>query len=218
MPNLKFQIEAAEVERFAVAPLLNLRTRITSSVPDLLIHNILLQCQVQIEPARRQYERSEQEGLNDLFGAPARWGQTLHSMLWTNASVAVPSFQGETRTNIPLPCTFDFNVAATKYFHALKDGEVPICVLFSGTIFCAAPNESLQIAKISWNSEANFRLPVRIWQELMDQYYPNTAWLALRRDVFERLCAYKTRHGIPTWEQALEQMIDTHEAGQKVPV
>ena len=146
MLDLKFQIETAEVEPFAATPLLNLRTRITNSASDLVIHNALLQCQVQIEPARRQYESSERESLKDLFGEPARWGKTVHSMLWTNASVVVPSFQSETRCNIPLPCTFDFNVAATKYFYALQSGEAPICVLFSGTIFYATPDGILQIA------------------------------------------------------------------------
>ena len=42
---------------------------------------------------------------------------------------------------------------------------------------------------------------------MMDEHYPNTAWLCLRRDVFERLHQYKTDRGIPTWEQALESML-----------
>jgi len=42
---------------------------------------------------------------------------------------------------------------------------------------------------------------------MMDHYYPNTAWLCLRRDVFERLHRYKVERAIPTWEQALESII-----------
>jgi len=45
----------------------------------------------------------------------------------------------------------------------------------------------------------------------MDSYYPNSAWLSLRRDVFERLYEYKTLHGIPTWEQAIERMLAAEE-------
>ena len=41
----------------------------------------------------------------------------------------------------------------------------------------------------------------------MDVYYPNTSWIQLRRDVFDRLYEYKMRHGIPTWEQAVERML-----------
>ena len=46
--------------------------------------------------------------------------------------------------------------------------------------------------------EAKFRLPQKVWRELIDSYYPNTAWLCLRRDVFDRLNQYKMRRGIPT--------------------
>jgi hypothetical protein len=50
-------------------------------------------------------------------------------------------------------------------------------------------------------------MPVKIWREMMDAYYPNTAWLCLRRDIFERVYEYKVQHGIPSWEQALESLL-----------
>jgi hypothetical protein len=65
----------------------------------------------------------------------------------------------------------------------------------------------LQVAPISWDKETRFRLPVKVWHDMMDTYYPNSAWLCLRRDAFERLYRYKTFHGIPTWEQALETLV-----------
>jgi hypothetical protein len=46
---------------------------------------------------------------------------------------------------------------------------------------------------------------------MMDSYYPNTAWLCLRRDIFERVYEYKVRHGIATWEQALENMLQAEQ-------
>ena len=42
---------------------------------------------------------------------------------------------------------------------------------------------------------------------MMERYYPNTAWLCLRQDVFDRLYRYKSRRGLPTWEQALEGLL-----------
>jgi hypothetical protein len=42
---------------------------------------------------------------------------------------------------------------------------------------------------------------------MMDEYYPNSAWLSLRRDAFERLYEFKVRNGLPTWEQALERLL-----------
>ncbi len=45
----------------------------------------------------------------------------------------------------------------------------------------------------------------------MEHYYPNNAWLCLRKDVFDRLYEYKMHGGIPTWEQALEGLLDSIE-------
>jgi hypothetical protein len=98
-------------------------------------------------------------------------------------------------------------VAATKYFEGLADGDVPLNILFSGTVFYALPDNTLQVAPISWEQEARFKLPVKVWREMMDAYYPNNVWINLRRDVFERLYRYKMQHGIPTWEQALEDVL-----------
>ena len=77
----------------------------------------------------------EESRLRDLFGEPERWGQTLRAMLWTHASVVVPPFSGEAMADLPVACTYDFNVAATKYFYALEDGEIPLDFLFSGSVF-----------------------------------------------------------------------------------
>ena len=147
--------------------------------------------------------------LRDLFGEPDRWGQTLRNMLWTHASVMVPRFSGSTLTEIPVPCTFDFNVAATKYFHGLTSGDLPLCFQFSGTIFYQREDGTLQVTPISWDKEAKYRLPVKVWKDLMDMYYPNSAWLALRRDTFEKLYRYKVSEGIPTWEEALERALES---------
>ncbi|MBA2352110.1 MAG: hypothetical protein H0V78_10105 [Burkholderiales bacterium] len=52
---------------------------------------------------------------------------------------------------------------------------------------------------------------MKTWQEMMDHYYPNSAWLCLNRDVFDRLCEYKLRNRLPTWERALEHALDAVE-------
>lgn len=214
MPELNFQIEGAEAVPYAAAPQLNLKLRVGCADPQIAIHNILLQCQIQIEPARRHYQPQEQDKLRDLFGAPSRWGQTLRQMLWANSSIVVPSFQGEAAAKIPLPCTFDFNVAVTKYLYGLQDGEVPVCVLFSGTIFYANENGQLQIAKIPWDREVNYRLPISTWKEMMDMYYPNAAWLCVQRDVFDQIYRYKIERGIPTWDQALQNLLTSAEENE----
>jgi hypothetical protein len=128
-------------------------------------------------------------------------------MLWTHASVVVPQFTGGTVVSMQVPCTFDFNIAATKYFNGLADGDIPLCLMFSGTVFYEDSEGSLRMAPISWDKETRFRLPLKTWQDMMDLYYPNIAWLSLRRDVFERLHDYKVRHGILSWEQAIEKVL-----------
>jgi hypothetical protein len=207
MPDLTFKIEGAEAVPFAASPLLALKLRIIGADTEEQIHTVTLRCQIQIEASRRTYKSSEQDRLLDLFGEPGRWSQTLRSMLWSNVSLVVPPFTGTTLVDLLVPCTFDFNVAATKYFAALEDGEIPLCLLFSGSIFYEAREGNLQVAQIPWDRETTYRLPVRVWREMMDIYYPNSAWLCLRRDVFDRLNLYKMRLGIPTWEQTLESIL-----------
>jgi hypothetical protein len=207
MPDLDFQVESVEAVPFAVAPLLNFKLRVDNSNPDEWIQTVALRCQIQIEPTRRHYNAEEQEKMLDLFGEPERWGQTLKPMLWTHASTVVSPFQNTTTVDLPVNCTFDFNVAGTKYFAGLAGGEIPLLLLFSGTIFYEAENGAIQIAQISWSKEAKFSLSVGVWQEMMEHYYPNSAWLTLQRDAFERLQKYKMQRGIPTFEQALEKLL-----------
>jgi uncharacterized protein DUF6084 len=207
MPDLRLSVESAETVRFAAAPLMAFKLRIANDSPEELIHTVALKAQIQIETARRQYDPPEQEQLLDLFGSPDRWGQTLRTMLWTHASVVVPRFTGSTFAELHVPCSFDFNIAATKYFHGLSSGDLPLCFQFSGTVFYQGADGALQVAPISWDKEAKFRLPVQAWKELMDEYYPNSAWLALQKDTFERLYQFKVREGIPTWEEAVERAL-----------
>jgi hypothetical protein len=211
VPDLSFRVESAESVPFAAAPVLSLKLRVENAVPGEIIHTIALRAQIQIEATRRRYSDEEKERLLDLFGEPDRWSRTLRSMLWTHASVVIPSFTTSTVADLHVPCTFDFNVAATKYFHGVADGEFPLNLLFSGTVFYASGESALQVAPISWDKEARYRLPVLVWRTMMDDYYPNTAWVALGRDVFERVYEYKVRNGIPTWEGAIERLLETVE-------
>lgn len=207
MPDLNFAIEDAEAVTYSASPLIHLKLRVTNSDPSEAIQNVLLRCQIQIETVRRQYNAEEKEKLFDLYGEPERWGQTLKTMLWAHSNVTVQPFTAFTLVDLPLPCTFDFNVAATKYFDGLEDGDIPICVLFSGTVFYHDASGSVQIDQIAWDREANYRLPVHVWKQMMEHYYPNSVWLNLRKDVFDKLKDYKIRRGIPSWEQAFERLI-----------
>jgi hypothetical protein len=207
VPDLQLTVEGAEVVQFAAAPLLAFKVRIVNTPNDEIVHTVALRAQIQIEVSRRKYDSNEQARLLDLFGEPDRWGQTLRSLLWTHASVVVPGFTGSGLADIPVACTFDFNVAATKYFHGVTGGDLPLCFQFSGTVFYMGEDGTLQVAPISWDKESKYRLPVKVWKDLMHAHYPNSAWLSLRRDTFEKLSQFKMREGIPTWDEALDRAL-----------
>lgn len=211
MPDLTFSISGAETIPFAAAPMVSFRLQVGNSPASEKIHSIALRTQILIEVTRRRYTEEEQGRMRDLFGEPDRWSRTLRTMLWTHVSSVVTAFEGQTSLELQVPCTFDFNVAATKYFYGLEDGEIPLLLQFSGSVFYESDEGGLRVVPIPWDKETKFRLPVKIWRETIDTYYPNSAWLCLRRDIFDRIYQYKVRNGIPTWEQALERILESTE-------
>jgi hypothetical protein len=219
MPDLSFQVEGIQIVANSITPQLAFKLRLTDVDPNQAIHTVALRCQIQLEVTRRKYTPQDQSRLLDLFGEPSRWGQTLRNLLWTHANLIVPSFTGTTLVVLPVPCSFDFNVAATKYFDGLADGEVPVCLQFSGTVFYANQEGALQVAPISWDKETHFRLPVKVWREMVEAYYPNSVWLCLHKDAFARLYQYKVQRGIPTWEEAIARILpDEDPPDEDLPV
>jgi hypothetical protein len=208
MPDLNFQITGVEAAARGLVPLMHFKLQISAGNPNDSVQGLLLSAQIQIQSPQRPYNPSEKERLVDLFGTPERWGQTLRNRLWTHANCTVGAFTGTTETTLSVPCTFDLNVAATKYFYALEDGEVPLLFLFSGSLFYLSAEGRLQVERISWNKECAYRMPVKRWKELMEEHYPNCGWLYLKRDVFARLYEYRRRRGFATWEQTVESLLE----------
>ena len=212
MPDLNFRVTGVQPAARGLIPLLHFHLEVTNYPEAESIQAVILQAQIQIQSAHRPYDDEERERLVDLFGTPDRWGQTLRNRLWAHANTTVRPFAQMTEAVLPVQCTFDLNVLATKFFYALKGGEVPLLFLFSGTVFYAAPDGRLQVQQISWDKECAYPMPVRVWQELMEHHFPNSAWVSLHRDAFERLYAYKRRQGLATWEQTIEQLLAEHES------
>jgi hypothetical protein len=210
VPDLDFAVEDADVLEFAAVPSLLFKLRL-ENLEEEPIRSVALSTQVRIAATQRHYEAAEQERLLEVFGEPHRWGSTLRSLLWTHTTLQVPPFSGSTVVDMPVTCTYDFDVVAAKYFDALQDGEVPLEFLFSGTVFYAGEGGGLQIARIPWEKEAQFRMPVRLWKGMMEHYFPNSAWIRLRKDAFDRLYDYKARRGLPTWEAAVEALLHASE-------
>lgn len=216
MSDLRFEVIDIRPERYAVAPTLMLRLRIRDA-GGASIHAIGLRIQVQVEAQRRHYAAAEEDRLFDLFGQPSRWGETLKPLLWTHLSAMVPAFDGSVELEIPIACSYDFEVAASKYFHALDDGEIPLLFQFSGSVF-ARTESGFAVDQIGWNQEARHRLPVQAWRELMDLYFPDSAWLRLRRDTFDALHRFQSREALRTWEETITVLLERAAANERETV
>jgi hypothetical protein len=174
---------------------------------DRPIRSILLDVQIQLAARRRGYGAEETDRLLELFGAPERWSTTLRTLLWTRTTLVVPPFTGSTVVDLDVLCTYDLDVTAARYFAALEDGDVPLELLFSGTVFFAGAAGALQVARIPWDHEVQTLLPIAVWREAMDRHFPGAAWLRLGRSAFDRLYAYKAKHAFESWDAAIETLL-----------
>ncbi|WP_028265801.1 DUF6084 family protein [Arthrobacter sp. MA-N2] len=217
MTMLAFTVLDVHPEPYAAAPQLTARLRVTEST-GAQVHAIALRCQVRILPQRRGYAPEEEPGLLDLFGERGRWPSTLKSFLWLQCSTMVQGFTGAADVDLALPCTFDFDVAASKYLHALREGEIPLEFLFSGTVFTKGLT-GFGVEQVPWDLEASYRLPVAAWHQLMDLYFPNTGWIRLDREVLAALSRYKSARGLTSWDETVEALLsgNTAVAGEALP-
>jgi hypothetical protein len=205
-PALSFAVERVAALRPAAAPTLRFTLRVDAD--GAAVRSVVLGVQIQIAASRRRYDAAEQELLADVFGAPQRWGETLHALPWTRATLAVPPFEATTLAELDVPCTYDFEVTATRYLAALgDDGEVPLELLFSGTVFTADGDGRLQAGRIAWDREARCRLPVHVWREALDAHFAGATWMRLERATFERLVAYRARNALVSWETTLAALL-----------
>ncbi|MCX4579525.1 DUF6084 family protein [Streptomyces sp. NBC_01571] len=205
MTEFSFTCTGVRADRFAAGPTLVFRLRVTAS-GDEPVHAVALRCQIRIEPARRGYEPAEADALADLFGERSRWGSTLQPVQFAQVSVMVPAFTGETETDLVVPCTYDMDIAATRYFDALTDGEVPLLMLFSGTAFTGTGG--FRVEPVPWDREAVFRMPVATWREMVEQHFPGCGWIRLPHDTMDALLAFRSRRALPSWEATVRALLD----------
>jgi len=205
--ELRIEVLDVRPQEHAAAPHLLFRLRITES-SGAVVHAIALRCQLRIEPQRRPYDAAEQDGLRDLFGPPERYGTTLKPFLWTHATALVQGFEGSTEVDLPVACTYDFDVSASKYLHALRDGDIPLVLLFSGTVFTRGAT-GFAVEQLSWSLEAPCRLPVSGWRRLMDLYFPGGGWIRLDREAIDALSRFRSDRGFTTWEQTVAALVPT---------
>jgi Family of unknown function (DUF6084) len=203
--ELAFDCIGATVDRYAVVPALSLVLRI-SETSGQHVEAIALRCQIRIEPARRRYSDVEAERLNDLFGDTDRWADTLKPMQFTTVATMVPGFSGSCEAELPVPFTYDLEVGSARYFDSLEAGEIPLLLLFSGTVFTVTDGR-MQVYQVPWSKEASYRLPVSVWREAIDAHFPNSAWIKMSRQTMEELQRFKSSRALPTWDMTLAELL-----------
>jgi len=208
--ELAFDCIGARVDRYAVVPSLSLILRI-SETSGQQVEAIALRCQIRIEPARRRYSAVEAERLNDLFGDTQRWADTLKPMQFSTVATMVPGFSGSSEIDLPVPFTYDLEVGSARYFDSLEAGEIPLLLLFSGTVFTVTGGR-MQVQQVPWSKEAAYRLPVSVWREAIDSHFPNSAWIKMSRQTLEELQRFKSAHALPTWDRTLEALLERADA------
>jgi hypothetical protein len=203
--ELVFDCVGAHAEPYAVAPSMSLTLRIAETT-GVKVDAIALRCQIRIEPTRRRYSDAEAERLNDLFGDTQRWADTLKPLQFTTVSMMVPGFTGSTELDLPVMLSYDLEIGSTRYFAGLDDGEVPLLLLFSGTVF-SAPGGRLQVQQVPWSKEASYRLPVATWREAIEAHFPNSAWIRMSLQTLDALQRFKTRQALPTWDATIAALL-----------
>jgi hypothetical protein len=205
MAELVFDCVGAHADRYAVSPSMSFSLRI-SDTSGQSVEAIALRCQIRIEPARRRYSDAEAERLNDLFGETQRWAETLRPLQFTNVAIMVPRFTGSIELELPVMLSYDLEIGSTRYFAGLDGGEVPLLLLFSGTVFTMAGGK-IQAQQVPWSKEASYRLPIPVWREAIDAHFPNSAWIKMSRPTLDELQRFKTRRALPTWDATLQALL-----------
>ena len=207
IPELDFRILDAQPQEYAAVPTIVFRLAVESAGGHP-IRSAILDTQIQIAARGRPYGPEEQGALADLFGTPERWGTTLRTLPWLRTTRVVPAFEASTEIDVPVTCTYDLDVLASRYFGALQSGAIPLEFLFSGTVFYTGGDGILQTSRISWEKEALFGLPVEAWRRTMDRHFPGTAWMRVSHETYERLSAERARRGDADFEGTLAGLLE----------
>jgi hypothetical protein len=211
-PEPQFEVLGARTLRHAATPMLvfDLQVSEPSGRP---VYMIGLTIQLMIEPARRSYDDATRERLTGLFGPPERWSVTTRSLVWAQLDVVVGAFTGSTTVTVPIACNYDLEVAAAKYLHALPDGEAPLALHFSGMVYYPNDEGGLQMVLVPWSRSIDYRMPVAVWTETIEHYYPNTGWVALRSETLQALERERVGRGLPTYDACVGQLLGEGHGG-----
>jgi hypothetical protein len=219
MTDLSFTVIDSRPAAHAAAPGVTFRVRAARAAAASRVHAMVLRAQVQIEPHGRTYSAGEEEQLYELFGDRTQWDRTLRSVTWAQTTAVTPGFDASIDVELHVPCTYDLDVAAAKYFHALRDGEARLLFLFTGTLF-ETSDGGLHVTPIAWESEAAYRMPAAVWHDAMRQFFGDGAWIRIGRETLDALHGYRGRRALVSWDAVVQELlavVGPAQAGQNEP-
>jgi hypothetical protein len=201
-PALRFEVTGARPIEHAAAPTMAFSIEVEDTHGrDVFMAGLTVQ--IQIEPAKRRYADEDKAALVELFGEPHRWATTAERLLWTIETVMLPTFSGKTTVEIPVQCNYDLELAAAKYFYSVTDGEIPLAFHFNGSVYYAGEDGRLQVIQISWDTVADYKMPIETWHSLIESYYPYRGWIPVHKDTLAALQRLKAARGAPTFDDAI---------------
>jgi hypothetical protein len=177
------------------------------------IQSLALTVQVMVDPSRRSYDPATRERLAELFGPPATWAPSASGLHLARLTALVPGFTGSAALALEVPCTYDLEVAAAKYFYALPSGVVPMSFHFNGTVYYRGPEGRLQVVPVPWSASARFRMPLAAWRAMIDEHYPGGGWVRLGSETLTALNARRAAHGLPTFDACVAALLEDDGAG-----
>lgn len=204
-PELIIGVEGVAPVARAALPTLQFRARVRT-LGIGAVRSVALESHIRIATDPRNYCEQDRHRLADLLGGPVGVLRPPPGLLWARATTQIPPFTGETQVEIPVICSYDFEVVAGRFLHSLSGGVVPLDFRFSGAVFYDH-DDRLQASRLPPETTATFPMPVRVWRDLMEHYFPGTAWLRLDREVFDALCGYRTANKLTSWSQTLRSLL-----------
>jgi len=206
IPQPEFFITDARHRPYAAAPTMVFAAGVSTPTAHE-IQTLALSTQVMIDPARRGYDEETRRRLTELFGPPASWTPSTQGLAWARVASVVPAFTRTTTFSLEVPCTYDLEVAAAKYFYALGDGEVPLTFHFSGTVFYHGADGRLQVTPVPWTASARFGMPVSAWRAMIAEHYPGGGWVRLSAATLAALQERRAARGLPSFDACIAELL-----------
>jgi Family of unknown function (DUF6084) len=209
VPAPEFAVTGAAHLPFAATPTMRFEAAVTEP-EGVAVQSIALTAQVMIDPARRGYDPETRERLAELFGPPSSWAPSTSGLAWARVAAAVPGFTGSATFAMEVPCTYDLEVAAAKYFYAVQDGLVPLSFHFNGNVFYRGdePTHPLMVVPVTWSSTAQYSMPIATWRAMIAEHYPGGGWIRVGDETLAALNDRRGARGLSSFDACVRELLE----------